>query len=107
MADVIVSSDSMRSLANKVEELANDYKDIYNNQLYGTVVSDVKKAWIGKDAEAVLARLEGFHNDFNNMFDVLKQYADHLRNAAGFYDKKQKYMEDEANKLTQDAREFR
>ncbi len=106
MADVIVSSESMRSLATKVEELANDYRDIYNSQLYGTVADNVKKAWSGKDAEAVLARLEGFHNDFTNMYSVLEQYAKHLRHAADFYDKKQQYMVDEANKLTKDAKGY-
>ncbi|MBP0984873.1 MAG: WXG100 family type VII secretion target [Oscillospiraceae bacterium] len=106
MADVIVSSGSMRTLANNVEQLANDYKDIYENQLYDTVVNDVKKAWSGKDAEAVLARLEGFHNDFTNMYSVLEQYAKHLRHAADFYDKKQQYMVDEANKLTKDAKGY-
>lgn len=106
MADVIVSSGSMRTLANNVEQLANDYKDIYENQLYDTVVNDVKKAWSGKDAEAVLARLEGFHNDFNNMYKVLIQYAGHIRNAANIYDNQQAEMVSRANQLKQDAKGY-
>ncbi len=106
MADVIVSSESMRSLATEIEGLANDYKDIYNNQLYNTVAENVKKAWSGKDSQMVLERLEGFHNDFNNMYKVLDQYAKHLRRAAEIYDKQQEELTNRANQLKQDAKGY-
>lgn len=106
MADVRVSSESMRSLATEIEGLANDYQNIYTSDLYGTVVDDVKKAWSGKDADAVLARLEGFHNDFNNMYKVLIQYAGHIRNAANIYDNQQAEMVSRANQLKQDAKGY-
>lgn len=103
MADVIVSSESMRTLASKIEELAGNYQDIYTRQLYGTVVDNVKKAWKGKDSDAVLTRLEGFHNDFDNMYKVLTQYAQHIRSAANTYDAQQDSIFTAAQRLRQDA----
>ncbi len=103
MADTIVTTESMRSLASKIENLASEYQTLYTNQLYGTVASDVKKAWIGVDADAVLARLEGFHNDFDNIVKVLNQYVEHLRKAAKTYDDQQEALRQAANTLTQDV----
>lgn len=106
MADVRVSSESMRSLARKIEGLASDYQNIYTSELYGTVAENVKKAWSGKDSQMVLERLEGFHNDFDNMYKVLDQYAKHLRRAAEIYDKQQEELTRRANQLKQDAKGY-
>ncbi len=103
MADTIVTTESMRSLASKIENLASEYQTLYTNQLYGTVASDVKKAWIGVDADAVITRLEGFHNDFDNIVKVLNQYVEHLRKAAQTYDDQQEKLRQAANTLTQDV----
>lgn len=103
MADTIVTTESMRSLASKIENLASEYQTLYTNQLYGTVASDVKKAWIGVDADAVINRLEGFHNDFDNIVKVLNQYVEHLRKAAQNYDDQQEQLRQAANNLTQDV----
>ncbi len=103
MADVRVSSESMRSLARKIEGLASDYQNIYTSELYGTVAENVKKAWFGADSQALLTRLEGFHNDFDNMYQVLNQYAAHLINAAKAYDAQQEELTRRANQLKQDA----
>lgn len=106
MADVRVSSDSMRDLANRIEEMANDYKEIYTGRLYGTVAGNVRNAWTGKDSDAVLNRLEGFHNDFDNMYNVLNQYVAHLRSAAQAYDAQQEELTNRANQLKQDAKGY-
>lgn len=103
MADTIVTTESMRSLASKIENLASEYQTLYTNQLYGTVASDVKKAWVGVDADAVITRLEGFHNDFDNIVKVLNQYVEHLRKAAQTYDDQQEALRQAANTLTQDV----
>ncbi len=103
MADTVITTDKMRSLAQKLENLATDYTSIYNNQLYGTVKEDVKKAWIGADADAVINQLEGFHNDFENITKVVNQYAEHLRKAAQTYDDAQESLRNSASALTKDV----
>ena len=103
MADTIVTTDKMRSLAHKLEQLAKDYSSIYNSQLYGTVKEDVKKAWIGADADAVVNQLEGFHNDFDTIVKVVNQYAEYLRKAARTYDDAQEALKNQAASLTKDV----
>lgn len=102
MADIIVTTDSMRSLAQRLEDLANEYNAIYTNQLYGTCVNDIKKAWLGEDADKVCERLEGFHDDFNALVKVIDQYAEHIRKAAQLYDDTQADLKNRASALTQD-----
>lgn len=102
-ANTIITSESMRSLAQKLDGLAEEYTSIYTNQLYGTVVGDVKKAWVGEDADAVVNQLEGFRNDFGNIVKVINQYAEHLRKAAQTYDDAQDTLRQEAAKLTKDV----
>ncbi len=103
MADTIVTTESMRSLAQKLDNLANEYTNIYTGELYGTCVDDIKKAWIGADADAVVNQLEGFHNDFNNIVKVVNQYADYLRKAAQTYDDAQETLKNTASTLTKDV----
>lgn len=102
-ANTIITSDSMRSLAGTLENLANDYTGIFTSRLYGTVVTDVKKAWIGEDADAVVNQLEGFRNDFENLVKVVNQYADYLRKAAKTYDDTQESLKQQAAALIKDV----
>ncbi len=87
-----LSSDQMRNLANEIRSLAEEYASIYNGEIYGTAKEDIKKAWIGSDADAVISQLDAFKNDFDMLKSVMIEYAAHLEKAARTYDDAQETL---------------
>ena len=103
MASTIVTTDEMRSLASKIEGLATEYESIYTNDIYGTGIEQLKAAYVGEDADAVVNQLEGFRDDFQNLKQVIDQYAAYLRSAAKAYDDAQDALTERAKALTRDV----
>lgn len=103
MPKTIVDSGEMRRLADRLERLADEYQFLYERELYGTIVENIRRAYKGIDAEAMIHGLEEFRNDFARIKYTIDQYASHLRFAARTYDDMQAELAAKANQLTQDV----
>lgn len=102
MPRVVVDSGDMRKLARRLEQLSDEYQYIYERELYGRITEQIRAAYKGVDAEAMIHGLEEFRNDFNRMKNVIDQYAAHLRQAAMRYDDAQAELASHAAGLTKD-----
>jgi len=67
------------STAAGIETRANDYKKLYG-QLY-TEVRAMGSNWQGKDNQAFVSQLNGFHDDFERMHKLLLDFAALIREA--------------------------
>ncbi len=103
MANTKIDSGAMRRLASRLDALAEDYEYLYEHDLYVVIVDNIRRAYKGVDADALVYGLEGFKNDFRRLKRTINQYADFLRRAARRYDELQEELAARARQLTSDA----
>lgn len=97
MATYDVTADEMRAIANRIDELANEYQSLYNNNLFQSLVSgDLTDAYKGTDAQTLIDRIKSYQVPFDAMKNQLNNYAEFLRGTAFAY-------EDTKNALAQEA----
>jgi len=106
MSGTTIDSDELRRLADRIERLADEYQYLYRHKLYGEVLSDIRRAYKGVDADAMINGLEQFRYDFNRLKHVIDQYVCYLRRAARRYDEVQEELEQSADLLSSDADSF-
>lgn len=94
---IVVEPQKLRSTARKIEELANDYKALYN-KLYDKT-DDLATTWSGKDNVAFVEQIAGFKDDLGNMYTLMRNYADFLVQSAEAYSTTQETIVTEAKKL--------
>lgn len=80
---IIVETSRLDSTAAQVERLSDQYKREYDS-LFGTV-RDLQNAFDGEDYVAFTNQIEGFHDDFQRMERLMREYAAFLRKAAESY----------------------
>ncbi len=81
-----VTPENMRTIATKIRTLAKEYETLYTNNLLQQLVgSDLKEAYKGTDASALVNRLESYQAPFSNMKKQLDTYADFLDATATSY----------------------
>lgn len=106
MSKTTVDSAALRRLADRIEQLADEYQYLYQHKLYGEILDSIRRAYKGEDADAMMNGLEQFRYDFNRLKYIIDQYVQHLRNAARRYDEAQDELKQNAAKLTDDAGSF-
>ena len=77
------TEDPLESTASRIEGLAADYKTQYD-QLYSETNAMASK-WIEKDNIAFVNQIDGFKDDFAEMYALMLSYADFLRKSAKEY----------------------
>jgi len=81
-----ISPDILREFAMQIDNLAGEYENLYNNNLFNSLVNtDLKEAYKGTDAETLVGRLESYRVPFAEMKKQLNAYADFLRSVAVSY----------------------
>lgn len=73
----------LEQTATVMEQQLLDYEKQYQ-QLY-IEIDTMQNAWKGKDNLAYSDQIKGFHNDFNNMNQMMKEYIEFLRKSANLY----------------------
>lgn len=89
MRQITVEVAQVENCANKIEEMANSYKQAYN-QLFDEV-DLMKNSWSGKDNQAFSTQIAGYEDDFNQLYILIYQYIEFLRASAKAY----KQLQDE------------
>ena len=89
MRQITVEVGQVENCANKIEEMANSYKQAYN-QLFDEV-DLMKNSWSGKDNQAFSTQIAGYEDDFNQLYILIYQYIEFLRASAKAY----KQLQDE------------
>jgi len=97
MAKIKVTPEVLEQTAGKIEGIAADYEAQYN-KLYGETDA-LATAWQGKDNIAFKEQIDGFKDDFQQMKQLMDQYAQFLRQAAQQYRDTQDTIVTEVKKL--------
>lgn len=95
---ILVTPEQLESTAGRIEGLAADYKNQYN-QIYNET-NAMASSWDGKDNIAFINQISGFKDDFEKMHTLMLNYADFLRKSAKAYRDTQDTVVAEARKLT-------
>lgn len=95
---ITVTPDDLKNASKKISELAGEYMTQYKN-LY-TETDALASTWSGKDNKAFVARINGFKEDFQKMYDLMIDYKDFLQKSGETYQKTLDAITTDANKLT-------
>ena len=95
---ILVTPEQLESTAGRIEGLAADYKNQYN-QIYNET-NAMASSWDGKDNIAFINQISGFKDDFEKMHTLMLNYADFRRKSAKAYRDTQDTVVAEARKLT-------
>ena len=87
MATIKVYPDELRAEAKKIRDRAGEYQALYKNELLSKNLGDLANAWWGEDQTTYSEQVRSFEPKFNNMYQLMMDYADHLDKAAGEYDR--------------------
>ncbi len=98
MESITATLDSMRTTANEVDNLADEYANKYQEFL-NEVASLTSTHWTGIDATAFKDQVEGFRDDFVKMKNLMNDYATYLRRAADQYETTQNNVRQTAQSL--------
>lgn len=82
---IIVNPDILETTASNIIDKAREYQNLYG-QFY-TEVNNLGNSYKGDDYNAFKNQTEGFKDDFDNMYRLMLDYADHLNTAAVSYRK--------------------
>ena len=93
-----VTPELLETAAGQIETLAGEYQQQYN--LLYTETGSMAASWSGKDNVAFTTRIEGYRDDFQNMYKRMMDYATFLRNSAKSYRTTQDTVVREAGNLT-------
>lgn len=94
-----VETEKLTSSAGKIEDETGRYNGEWN-KLYSEVQSLRSANWTGEASETFNQRLEGYRNDFQQMEEALKAYAEFLKTAAKSYEQTENNLKEQAGNLT-------
>lgn len=80
---IMVDPAVLDAASKKIDEQASDYEQQYN-KLFGEV-DRMAAAWQGVDNVAFVNQIKGFMDDFQKMSNLMRQYAQFLRDSAMTY----------------------
>jgi WXG100 family type VII secretion target len=95
---IVVNPAKLETAAAKIDEYAADYKKTYM-QLF-TEVEAMASNWQGTDNVAYTNQIQGFEDDFQNMYKLMTEYSTFLTNSATSYKTTQSNVESAAKQLT-------
>lgn len=97
MAMYDVTPEQMRNIASRIDTLAGEYQNLYNNNLFQSLVSgELAEAYKGTDAQALTERIKSYQVPFDAMTTQIKEYANFLRAAATSYENERDALAQEA-----------
>lgn len=88
MESIKVTTESLRTQSDKINELATQYYEQYE-ALFNDVATLTSTDWTGDEANAFKEQIEGFRQDFTNMKQKMEEYANFLRTTANNYEETQ------------------
>ncbi len=90
MANAIkVTPEELINMSQRLENWVDSYDKCYRNILGAT--QELADAWGGDARDTYLTQVQGFENDFQNLYTLFNQYGTYLRQTA------RKYLETEEN----------
>ena len=92
-----VEPENLETQAQKIEFWAADYKTQYE-ALYARAGA-MQQQWSGKDNQVFISQIKGFRADFQNMHQLMLDYAQFLRTSARSYRDTQDNIAAEAGTL--------
>lgn len=95
---IVVQPSVLDSTAQKIEAQSADYEKQYG-QLFNEV-DGMGAAWKGQDNTAFVTQIKGFMDDFQQMNQLMKEYAEFLRTSAKTYNDTQQEVISQAKRLT-------
>lgn len=98
---IIVDTAQLDTTAARVDTMAGEYENSYTALF--NVVQEMQNAWAGEDNVAFTNQIEGFRNDFQNMKQLMRDYAAYLRKSAAAYRETQDNIASTAKTLAQDC----
>ncbi|MCD7905477.1 MAG: WXG100 family type VII secretion target [Clostridiales bacterium] len=99
MANVIrVTPEELENVANQLEGWTDSYNSCYNQIL--STASDLSSSWAGEAQQAYLTQINGFEDDFKNLYVLFNQYASFLRTSAKKYSETEATIRDSAKALS-------
>lgn len=94
---ISVSEEKLEGASVKIEEYVADYKKTYN-QLFAEI-NAMSANWQGPDNLAYTSQIEGFKDDFENMANLMSQYAAGIKQVAANYKAQKNAVIEGARKL--------
>lgn len=86
MADLIqVSSLAMRDKSNTLKAAANSIKTLTEEMK--SEISKMRPTWEGEASEKFVVKFDGLNDNFQEIYDVINQYAQFLVDAADEFDR--------------------
>lgn len=99
MANLIrVTPEELLNAAAKVEGWADSYLSLYNR--INSNVNELAGTWGGEAHQQYVTQLDGFQDDFNNLYNLLNKYASYLRSAAAKYQQAEDNIKSTAGSLS-------
>lgn len=87
MATIKVTPEELRKEAKNIRDRAAEYQKLYKTNLLNQNLGDLGQVWWGEDQTTYAEQVKAFEPKFNNMYQLMMDYADHLDKAAGEYDR--------------------
>ena len=97
MRQIIVDSNKLTEVANKVEQEESVYEKYYTT-LYEEV-DKMAQGWSGKDNLAFTNQIKSYNDDFKQISIIMKQYVEFLKNSARAYNETQDELYSQAQRL--------
>lgn len=99
MANTIrVTPEELLNAASKVESWADSYNSICNQ--INTSVNELNSTWGGEAHNQYVNQLNGFQDDFQNLYTLLNKYASYLRSASQKYSQAEETIKSSASSLS-------
>lgn len=99
MANIIkVTPEELYNVAQNLEGLTDSYQGVVN--AINTKVNDLTQTWGGEAQNAYAAQISGFQDDFQNLYNLLNQFATYLRNTSKQYEAAESNIRDSARTLS-------
>lgn len=98
MSKITVDPARLESAAQKMDGQASEYATQYKKLF--SEVNAMGAAWKGADNTAYVTQIQGFEEDFKNMYDLLMKYSEFLKLSAKMYRDTQNEIISSAKKLT-------
>lgn len=92
-----VTPQELDTTSKLIKGLAEEYKTEYEN-LFGDVRA-MQGKWDGQDNQAYTTQVEGFKDDFTNMYNLMVQYSDYLMKTKKAYEDTQTNIKNTASGL--------
>lgn len=92
-----VTPEELERTAADIANAADHYKDLYEE--FYTVTSSMADSWKGVDNMEFINRIDGFRQDFQNMYNEMVRYSNFLKSSAVTYRETQDTVVSQAKSL--------